>query len=153
MVRRALIHRRLSSTEEERGFPRQPSISRRSCDRRLSAVQCILGNGVIRRLQPLKGQVTGQVWGEAGLPASGGQEGATELKLGAHILRTPLTDTSAPSAPSSLGPKSMGVCGWVESPRLGGGHRDELRSLLTQSSWVLVSPLAAPLQVRRFFLR
>lgn len=34
-----------------------------------------------------------------------------------------------------------------------GGHRDELLSLLTQSSWLLVSPLAVIPQVRLFFLR
>lgn len=36
---------------------------------------------------------------------------------------------------------------------MAGGHRDELLSLLTQSSWLLVSPLAAVPQVRLFFLR
>lgn len=34
-----------------------------------------------------------------------------------------------------------------------GGHRDELLSLLAQSSWLLVSPLAVIPQVRLFFLR
>ena len=34
-----------------------------------------------------------------------------------------------------------------------GGHRDELLSLLTQSSWLLVSPLAVIPQVRLFYLR
>ena len=33
------------------------------------------------------------------------------------------------------------------------GHRDELLSLLTQSSWLLVSPLGAAPQMRLFFLR
>lgn len=33
------------------------------------------------------------------------------------------------------------------------GHRDELLSLLTQSSWVVESPFAAEPQTRLFFLR
>lgn len=46
------------------------------------------------------------------------------------------------------------VSTWTRPQRAGvRGHREELLSLLTQSSWLLVSPLAAPLQVRRFFLR
>lgn len=64
----------------------------------------------------------------------------------------PLMRTSAPSTAldKELRPS---VCRWEESPWLAGGHRDELLSLLTQSSGPLVSPLAALLQVRRFFLR
>lgn len=35
----------------------------------------------------------------------------------------------------------------------GEGHREELRSLLTQSSWLVLSPFAITTQVLRFFLR